>query len=554
MRAEAAGPATRPGRGAGGTAIAAGVAALVAVTLAAGGAFVALLAAAGGIGDPLAVFDAYLWQILRFTLVQAALSTALSVGFAVPVARAVARRSAFFGRPLLLRLFMLPLGLPPIVAALGLLDIWGRQGAVNGLREALGFETPFSIYGLTGILLAHVFFNMPLAARLLISTLERVPPEYWRLSANLRFSRLDEFRRIEWPAMRREIGGVAALVFMLCVTSFTLVLVLGGGPGATTIEVAIYHALRFEFDPQRAVVLALTQIGVTVTVVVLLSLLGMPRPESGGLYRKSRRYSGGGIGNTVLDGALIVAAAAFLVLPLAAIVVSGIGAAPRLLAGDPLFWRAAATSLVLGAAAAILSLLLAAALTLARHRIAARGDAGALLGSLRTAMVLASSLILVVPPIVIGAGWFVALRTRLDVFSLAPAAVVTINALMALPFVMRVLEPAYRTHAARADRLARSLGIGGANRLRIVDWPVLRRPLALSFAFAMALSLGDLGVIALFGSQEVMTLPFYLLAKMGSYRTDDAAGLALLLGLICFALMALADRPALAGAEGGRGS
>ena len=43
----------------------------------------------------------------------------------------------------------------------------------------------------------------------------------------------------------------------------------------------------------------------------------------------------------------------------------------------------------------------------------------------------------------------------------------------------------------------------------------------------MALSLGDLGVIALFGSDAVQTLPYLLLARMGSYRTADAAGLAL---------------------------
>jgi thiamine transport system permease protein len=58
----------------------------------------------------------------------------------------------------------------------------------------------------------------------------------------------------------------------------------------------------------------------------------------------------------------------------------------------------------------------------------------------------------------------------------------------------------------------------------------------------MALSLGDLGVIALFGSDAVQTLPYLLLARMGSYRTEDAAGLALLLGVVCLALMMLADR------------
>ena len=70
---------------------------------------------------------------------------------------------------------------------------------------------------------------------------------------------------------------------------------------------------------------------------------------------------------------------------------------------------------------------------------------------------------------------------------------------------------------------------------------MLRRPIATGFAFAMALSLGDLGVIALFGSDAVQTLPYLLLARMGSYRTEDAAGLALVLGVLCLVLMFVAD-------------
>ncbi|MBR7513052.1 hypothetical protein KC219_23120, partial [Mycobacterium tuberculosis] len=61
---------------------------------------------------------------------------------------------------------------------------------------------------------------------------------------------------------------------------------------------------------------------------------------------------------------------------------------------------------------------------------------------------------------------------------------------------------------------------------------------------AMALSLGDLGTIALFGNDSIQTLPFLLLQRMGSYRTQDAAGLALILGVLCLLLMFAADRGA----------
>ena len=151
--------------------------------------------------------------------------------------------------------------------------------------------------------------------------------------------------------------------------------------------------------------------------------------------------------------------------------------------------------------------------------------------------------VLVVPPIVIGAGWFVLLRHSDYLFAAAPIMVVTVNAVMAMSFAIRAIATAYDATGERNDRLCAQLGIAGWNRTRLIDWPVLRRPIATGFAFAVALSLGDLGVIALFGSGiSVQTLPYLLLARLGSYRTDDAAGLALLLGALCLALVFMADR------------
>ena len=47
------------------------------------------------------------------------------------------------------------------------------------------------------------------------------------------------FRLIEWPWLRRQILPSAALIFLLCFASFATVLSLGGGPRATTSELAI---------------------------------------------------------------------------------------------------------------------------------------------------------------------------------------------------------------------------------------------------------------------------------------------------------------------------
>jgi thiamine transport system permease protein len=61
-------------------------------------------------------------------------------------------------------------------------------------------------------------------------------------------------------------------------------------------------------------------------------------------------------------------------------------------------------------------------------------------------------------------------------------------------------------------------------------------------ALAFCFSLGDLGVIALFGTQEFATLPLLMQRALGAYRTDDAAGIAALMLALTIAAFVLLPR------------
>lgn len=494
--------------------------------------------------DVLAAFDSYLWNITRFTLLQAVLSAVLSIVFALPVALALHARSRFRGRSLLLQLFAIPLTLPSLVAVFGLTSIYGRNGMIAQSSTALGFPLVPDIYGLTGILLAHVFFNMPLAVRLLLASLETIPQDYWKLSAQLGMGGFARFRLIEWPVIARNLSGIAGLIFMLCASSFTIVLTLGGGPRATTLEVAIYQALHFDFDMARAVALTLTQLLLTISVLVILHLIGKPAEEGFSLTTSHRDYIHHGSAARKTYAMVILIAALFIALPLGGMIISGLMSDLWRLMNERIVQQAILTSLLLAFGAATVCIALSFMLVTAREYNAARNVKAPrkIRGFLITALDSGASLVLIIPPIVIGAGWFILLRQVTDVFTIAPFMVISVNAVMAMPFAVRLLRPAWDSAAARNNRLCLALGISGFTRFRLVDWPVIRRPLALSFAFAMALSMGDLGTIALFGSNSVQTLPYLLLQRMGSYRTADAAGLALILAAICFALMMMTGR------------
>lgn len=504
------------------------------------GAFGALLSAASELDPGALVRDAYLRRVVAFTFWQALLSTALATGLAVPVARALARREDLPGRAFLLRLVGLPLVIPSIVAVFGIVTVYGRTGWINDLLSLFGAPRWQNLYGLSGILLAHVFFNLPLAVRLLLPLWSAVPGETWRLAAQIGMRSGAIWRLIEWPLLRQALPGVAGLVFMLCFTSFAVVLTLGGGPAASTVEVAIYQALRFDFDPARAVLLALLELACCAALAGFGQCLVAPMPSEATPGRPYPRPDTAGAFGRAGDALIVAVALAFIALPLAAVVHAGLSGPVARVLGDELFWACTLRSLLIAACAAPLALAGGLGLLATSRRLRLRHGRPGLAGGVE----LSGSLVVVVPPIVLGTGFFVLLSPHFDVYALGPPMVVMVNALMGIPYVLRVLAPLHRQIGARYEHVCENLGLGGIHRMRLVDLALLRRPLGLALGLCAALSLGDLGVIALFGAQDNATLPLLLYQKMASYRMGEAAVIALFLVTLCLGLFALIERVA----------
>ena len=499
-----------PGLGA-----AAGVAALILAALVA----VALRAETGaglGAGDVAAI---------RFTLLQAALSAVVSVAIAIPLARALARRR-FAGRRALITLLGAPFILPVIVAVMGFLVVFGRAGWVNLALGTVGVA-PLSIYGLHGVVLAHVFFNLPLATRLILQGWQDVPAEQFRLAAQLGAGPGDIARLIERPILRRVVPGALAVVFAICLTSFAVALTLGGGPRATTIELAIYQAFRFDFDMGRASLLGGLQIMLTLGAACLALWSTRGRNWSGaGLDRPVERWDAAHWMLRVQDAGLVLLAAGFLILPLAAIVVAGLPGLARL---PNAVFMSAGFSLAVALASTLTMLCLALPMALA----AAQGRVGAELAGL---------LGLAVSPLVIGTGLFILLYPLADPFALALPVTALVNALMALPFALRILIPPVREVLGTQGKLAVSLNMSGWPFFRLVLLPRLRGPLGFATGLSAALSMGDLGVIALFADPELATLPLQIFRLRGAYQIDAAAGASLLLLVLSMGVFWLCDR------------
>ncbi|MEO1746972.1 MAG: ABC transporter permease subunit, partial [Pseudomonadota bacterium] len=300
--------------------------------------------------------DPVILRALRFTLLQAGLSTLLSVIVALPVLYALRAMRPGYVTGALRSLFALPLVLPQIVAALAIVGVYGQAGWVADSADFMGLGWP-SIYGLPGVVLAHVFFNMPLIVRVLDQALDVVPAEYRKTAAQIGMGPLAQFRLIDWPAMAPAMRGGAALVFLLCATSFTIVLVLGGGPRSTTLEVAIYQALTFDFDVRRAVVLVLMQVALGATVVFALSPSRIMDHGPMGVMGANPRFGGDDASSRMKFPTYFVvfAAGVFVGAPFLFVVIDGLSGDLTGVVSGSAFLRAASTSAAIGVCSAVLA-------------------------------------------------------------------------------------------------------------------------------------------------------------------------------------------------------
>ena len=163
----------------------------------------------------------------------------------VLLAWALSHRTRFFGRSIYIALLSSALVLPTLVVALGIVTVLGRYGWINDALRGLqlpGFD-PF-IFGLAGIVLAHVYFNASYVARTLLNRFESIPTEQRKLTRSLGLNAWQRFRMLELPAISGTLPTLSITIFLLCFTSFSIVLVLGGSPKYNTLEVSILSLIH----------------------------------------------------------------------------------------------------------------------------------------------------------------------------------------------------------------------------------------------------------------------------------------------------------------------
>lgn len=477
------------------------------------------------------LLDEYIQQVIFFSFHQALLSSILSILIAVIIGRCFIHSPFPKLKNFLLKFYSLPMVIPIIVTIFGLMAILGKSGWLNQIYyndESQYMNFPF---GLTGILIAHIFLNFPFATRLIVQALETIPYKSWRLSQQLNMGTISQFRCLEWPVLKQTLPSLFALIFLLCFTSFTVVLTLGGGPHATTIELAIYEFIRLDFDLGNAAMLAIVQFIICFGLHLTFpstskvdTVYEAQDIDGGNKYRTSSPIRIAAIISFVLASLVTI----IIMLPFITTVIQGFNGSLKHLLYSDLF-SAFKNSFYIGAFSSTLSVFFALGILITTRYLTLTQNYS------KTAQWIDTfgSMILIVPAFVIATGLFLRLHQHVDIFEYGLILVIIINAFMWLPFALKILKNPFFKTEKNYSKLCQSLSINGLPRWYYIEWPLLKAPLGLAFATCFAFGFGDLGIIALFGTQDTQTLSLRLYQELGSYHFDDAKKTAFIFLVSC---------------------
>ncbi len=518
-----------------------------------------------GNGDGLAVFgsvlaDEYTRSIVWFTVWQAALSTLLTLALGLPGAYLLARYR-FRGKQLLRALTAIPFVMPTVVVAAGFSALLGPRGWANlGLQQLLGLDAPplDVLNSIWAILLAHMFYNTTIVLRLVGDFWARLDPRVAQAARTLGASPWRTLQQVTFPLLAPVIMAAALLVFIFDFTSFGVILLLGG-PQFATLEVAIYRETINFFNLPTAAVLSILQLLFTLGLIVVYTRLAarLTRPITVCSPTVTQRDIKGWR-DRGLSGLWIAVMLAFLVAPLGALAARSLtkldadrGERGAITTGitttyyrelfvnrrQNFFFATPIETVGISLRNAGLTVLLSLALGVPAAASLAR----------RTRMGSVIDPIIMLPlgtsAVTIGFGFIIAFNQPPLNLRASPLLLPLAHTLVAFPFVVRSLLPAWQSIRPRLRQGAAVLGASPGRVMREVDLPLVGRAGTVAAAFAFTISMGEFGATALLARPEFPTLPvaiFRFLARPGALNFGQAMALStILMGIVAICMLAI---------------
>lgn len=491
------------------------------------------------------------FRVLSFTFYQASLSTLLTLLLGFPSAYLFARYN-FRGKSLLRALTAVPFMLPTVVVAASFNALLGQRGLINNWIQPASFD----LHPFVAILIAHVFYNTTIIIRVVGNALSNLDPKLEAAARSLGADSFHVWRNVILPILLPSILSSSLLVFLFDFTSFGVILLLGGSQFAT-LEVEIYLRVLKLPNLSLAALLAVIQLVCTLIFSMLYARFSSrsmvqttPRSSESNI-RKPRS-----VGERAFVLALSLLLTVFFLAPLSSLPLRSLFRleADRGQRGEvqygfttdyytelfvnrrgSVFYvppvQAAVNSISYAGATVVISLLLGfpAALALAKPT--------------RLEKILDPLIMLPLgsSAVMLGLGFIISFGAWLTSPLLVPFA----HSLVALPFVIRTLQPAIASIPERLRQAASSLGASPFEVWKNIDFPILRRATLAAATFAFTVSLGEFGATLLISRPEYPTIPVAIerfLSQPGGLNYGQAMAMATILMLLTVTSILLIEK------------
>ncbi|MSY13782.1 MAG: ABC transporter permease subunit, partial [Actinobacteria bacterium] len=354
---------------------------------------------------------------------------------------------------------------------------------------------------------------------------------------------------------RPALWASSAVVFLFCFTSFGIVRLVGG-PSHPTLEVEIWRRTTQSLDLRTAAALAVVQLVIVVGMTVVWSTAQARTATATAMRTLLRPRRARTAGQRALVWITVPATTAVVLAPLAVMVersmctaagrhsldawraVTGVGRAlgtggTQPVVADP--WATVLASLRIALVATCIALVVGtlAACAIAYARRGGRLlDAGLMLPLGTSAVTIGFGLI-----ITYNRGWY-DLRGSWVMLPIG-------QALVAVPFVVRVILPTMRAIQPGLREAAATLGASPWHVWREVDLPVLRRSMGAGAGFAFAISVGEFGASSFLTRVGNETAPIAigrLIARPSLLNLAQAYALATVLAVVTLVVIVVVDR------------
>ena len=450
-----------------------------------------------------------------FSLWQALISTIATLALGLPATWALSRFT-FRGSRIARGILTAPFVLPAVVVAAGVLAITDSRGVVP-------------------IIWAHVVFNVSVILRIVGPRWSMVNHrlEYGAATLGARPSRA--FTLVVWPQISDAVISAATLVFIYCFTSFGVIAILGGVSRRTLESEIFTQAVRLG-NTETATALAVLQ--AVIIGAVLFTTRRSSRPNSTSLHVSTPQSLVSKPNRRVTPLMFVMTAVLVVASPLLATVYRSLFINSELSLSA---WRSIFSGSLPALSVSSLSVI-TTSLVFAIAAACICVPLGLLVASSSAPRAL-FSLPLVISAATLGIGLIITFNSSPFAWRSERWLIPVIHAVIALPLVIRAVEPAVRAVPISLRNASATLGASPFITWARVDIPILRPAILRATGLSMAISLGEFGATSFLSRSGSITLPIaiaQLLGRPGVATQQAGFALAALMVLVTVGVMSRA--------------